>query len=96
MRIGKHQNEQGGNSHEENKEPYGSLGGYEPCREGKRPKETPVVGEPAGVDISPVIIAVDVIVQDESSFESKESNQGDLEKGYPGKAAVDCGCEEIA
>jgi hypothetical protein len=96
MRIGKHQNEQSGNSYEENEEPEGGLGGDEPCREGTRPKETPVVGELAGVEIFPVIIAVDVIIQNESGFESKESNQGDLEKGYPGKAAVDCGCEEIA
>src|SRR5512137_2647833 len=96
MRIGECHNEQGGNSHEENEEPEGGLGGDEPCWKGTCPKETPVMGEPAGVDISPVIIAVDVIIQNESSFESQESDQGNLEKDWPGEAAIDRGREEIA
>jgi hypothetical protein len=76
MRIGEGQDEQGSDGREEEEQTQGCPGGDEASRKGPGAEEPPVACQPV-IDISSVIVPVDVIVEDESCFESKESDQGD-------------------
>src|SRR5690606_37260276 len=90
----------GGNQHEcaeckDEEEKKGTPGRDKPCRDWPCPEYTPGFCEPAELCVFPVILTVDVIIQDKSAPKSKEAYKKDPEKIRPREEAIRGGGKEI-